>query len=68
MVGDRITIVSHSDLYVLDFSPSLKTLCKLAVLQYGVEQSELPHGIRWELAGMTTKRKTTTCGPIHISD
>ena len=37
------------DLFILDFSPSLKTLCKLAVIQYGLEQSGLPHNIRWEL-------------------
>ena len=43
-----------SDLYILDFSPSLKTLCKLAVIQHGLQQSGLPHDIRWELEAMTT--------------
>ena len=40
------------DLYMLDFSPSLKTLCELAVIQYSLEQRELPHNIKWELAAM----------------
>uniref|UniRef100_A0A4W3H088 Kelch domain-containing protein 3-like n=1 Tax=Callorhinchus milii TaxID=7868 RepID=A0A4W3H088_CALMI len=34
--------------------PSLKTLCKLAVIQYSLDQSVLPHDIRWELTAMTT--------------
>ena len=46
------------DLFVLDLSPSLKTLCKLAVTQYGLEQSELPREIRLELAAMNTNRGT----------
>ena len=63
MVGDRVFIfggISHieeyrynDDLYILDLKPSLKTLCKLAVIQYDLEQSELPHNIRWELRAMT---------------
>ena len=61
-MGDRIILFGEynsdytisDELYFLDLSPSLKTLCKLAVLQYGLQQSELPHDIRWELAAMTT--------------
>ena len=59
MVGDRIILFggfpTADDLYVLDLSRSLKTLCKLAVIQYGLDQSELPHNIRWELAAMCTQ-------------
>ena len=54
---DRPGFVGHyrpGILYVLDFNPSLKTLCKLAVIQYGLEQSDLPHDVRWELTNMTT--------------
>ncbi|KAF3814603.1 hypothetical protein GH733_017761 [Mirounga leonina] len=32
----------------------MKTLCKLAVIQYNLDQSCLPHDIRWELNAMTT--------------
>ena len=58
MVGDRVILFGGydkpDDLYILDLSPSLKTLCKLAVIQYRLDQSGLPHNIRWELAAMTT--------------
>ncbi|GCC44119.1 hypothetical protein chiPu_0028055, partial [Chiloscyllium punctatum] len=45
-MGDEFNLMDHSDLYILDFSPSLKTLCKLAVIQYSLDQSALPHDIR----------------------
>ncbi|KAM4772013.1 kelch domain-containing protein 3 isoform 1-T2 [Rhinophrynus dorsalis] len=51
---DEFYLMDHSDLYILDFSPSLKTLCKLTVLYYNLDQSCLPHDIRWELSAMTT--------------
>ena len=58
MVGDRIILFgghhTPEDLYILHLSPSLKTLCKLAVVQYDLEQVGLPHDIRWELAAMAT--------------
>ncbi|XP_033874044.1 kelch domain-containing protein 3 isoform X3 [Acipenser ruthenus] len=53
-MGDEFNLMDHSDFYILDFSPSLKTLCKLAVIQYSLDQSGLPHDIRWELTAMTT--------------
>ena len=63
MVGDRVFIFggySHivgfrynDDLHILDLNPSLKTLCKLSVIQYDLEQKELPHNMRWELRAMT---------------
>ncbi|XP_016149383.1 kelch domain-containing protein 3-like isoform X1 [Sinocyclocheilus grahami] len=53
-MGDEFNLMDHSDLYLLDYSPNLKTLCKLAVIQYSLEQSGLPHDIRWELTAMTT--------------
>ena len=62
MVGDRIILFGRSnppyDLYILDLSPGLKTLCKLAVIKYNLQQSELTHDIRWELAAMTNNNKT----------
>lgn len=51
---DEFNLTDHSDLYILDFNPSLKTLCKLAVLHHSLDQSCLPHDIRWELLAMTT--------------
>ncbi|XP_045566372.1 kelch domain-containing protein 3 isoform X1 [Salmo salar] len=53
-MGDEFNLMDHSDLYILDFSPNLKTLCKLAVINYSLDQGGLPHDIRWELNAMTT--------------
>ncbi|KAK6181602.1 hypothetical protein SNE40_009424 [Patella caerulea] len=47
-------LIDHSDLYVLDFSPSLKTLCNLAVLEYKLDTKCLPMSLRWDLSAMTT--------------
>ncbi|GAA6077168.1 kelch domain-containing protein 3, partial [Tachysurus ichikawai] len=64
-MGDEFNLMDHSDLYILDFCPNLKTLCKLAVIHYSLEQSGLPHDIRWELAAMTTN--STISRPIFSS-
>ncbi|CAM9686602.1 kelch domain-containing protein 3 isoform X1 [Lethenteron reissneri] len=53
-MGDEFNLMDHSDLYILDFAPSLKTLCTLAVVQYKLDLSNLPHDIRWEITAMTT--------------
>ncbi|ESO85378.1 hypothetical protein LOTGIDRAFT_205828 [Lottia gigantea] len=47
-------LLDHSDLYALDFSPSLKILCQLAVLKYKLETKCLPADLRWDLTAMTT--------------
>ena len=61
ILGDRIVLIGGDDrpdeLFILDLSPSLKTLCKLAVIQYDLEQLELTHNIRWELAAMTKQQQ-----------
>ena len=57
MMGDGVILFGgYSDLFILDLSPSLKTLCKLAVIQYGLDQTELPHDIRWELEAMMNEK------------
>ena len=64
MVGDLIILFGGTkdiyskptyEMFILDLSPSLKTLCKLAVIQYALDQSELTHDIRWELRAMIKK-------------
>ena len=65
MMGDHIIFFGggnrgyepSGDLFILDLSPSLKSLCKAAVLEYGLQQSELPHNIRWELAAIEGDKK-----------
>lgn len=52
-------LVDHSDLHVLDFSPSLKTLCLLATMQHRLDTSFLPQNLRWELKAMTTNNTIT---------
>lgn len=52
--GTDATLMDHSDLHILDFSPSLKVLCELVVVEYGLDKNYLPADIRWELAAMTT--------------
>ncbi|XP_041352699.1 kelch domain-containing protein 3-like [Gigantopelta aegis] len=47
-------LIDHSDLHILDFAPSLKTLCEIFVLNLKLDTSCLPVDIRWELAAMTT--------------
>ncbi|KAG5196922.1 hypothetical protein MJG53_017294 [Ovis ammon polii x Ovis aries] len=71
-LGDEFDLIDHSDLHILDFSPSLKTLCKLAVIQYNLDQSCLPHDIRWELNAMTTNSNisrpiVSSHGPLEMS-
>lgn len=39
-------LIDHSDMYILDFKPSLKTLCLLAVKKYKLDDTHLPHTIK----------------------
>ena len=57
MVGDCVIVFRPGlTLHILHLNPSLKTLCKLAVIEQGLERSELPHDIRWELSLLTPKK------------
>ena len=64
IVGDCVIFGRDSsedlELFFLDLRPSLKTLSKLVVIQHGLDRSELPHDIRWELAAMTTTKRDKT--------
>ena len=56
-MGDRIMVFAGHEqlqLYILDLNPTMKMLCKLAVIEYDLEQSQLPHDIRWELRAMAS--------------
>ncbi|GAB6022105.1 kelch domain-containing protein 3 [Chamberlinius hualienensis] len=44
----------HNDLNVLDFYPTLKTLCLLQVIKYNLDIKMLPREIIWEIEAMTT--------------
>lgn len=45
----------HSEMHVLDFSPSLKTLCLVTVIQKGMDISDLPWDIQWDVRTMKAK-------------
>jgi hypothetical protein len=45
-------LVDYNDTHVLDFDPSLKTLCILTVIRYNLSQTELPRELRWEIRMM----------------
>lgn len=54
---DFEALVDHSDLYVLDFRPSLRTLCITAVLEQRVNTRGLPLQIQMELHNMVTNNQ-----------
>jgi N-acetylneuraminic acid mutarotase len=44
----------HSDLHVLDFAPSLRTLCMVRAIWDGLDTTILPADVRMEIKAMTT--------------
>lgn len=61
----ELDLMDHSDLHVLDFSPSLRTLCLLTVAENGLDTSCLPKDLRWELSAMTTNSNISR--PLNTS-
>lgn len=45
-------LVDYNDTHVLDFEPSLRTLCILAVIRYSLNQAEIPQQLRFEIRMM----------------
>ncbi|KAG5890788.1 hypothetical protein JTB14_007182 [Gonioctena quinquepunctata] len=58
-------LIDYSDMYVLDFKPTLKTLCIIAVRNYKLDESILPHNLRLDIMNMYTSNKITTNRPNH---
>ncbi|XP_069675101.1 kelch domain-containing protein 3 isoform X2 [Periplaneta americana] len=52
--GLEAKLMDHNDLHILDFAPSLRTLCLLVVIQNHMEETWLPEDIKWEIRAMTT--------------
>lgn len=50
--GSPPQLIDYNDTHVLDFQPSLKTLCIFTVVQNNLNQSELPHDILYEIRMM----------------
>ncbi|XP_077535868.1 kelch domain-containing protein 3-like [Haemaphysalis longicornis] len=51
--------IDHTDLHVLDFAPSLKTLCLLVFIDSHQDVNRLPEENKWEISCMT-KRNTVS--------
>lgn len=45
-------LVDYNDTHVLDFEPSLRTLCILAVIRFNLSQAEIPQQLRFEIRMM----------------
>merc|ERR1712071_8040 len=52
-------LIDHNDLFVLDFAPSLKTLCIRNVIENQLSIEALPESIRWEMRAMTLPNTVT---------
>lgn len=50
----EFNLMDHSDLYVLDFYPSLKTLCLISVVDNKLDTTNLPRDLQWDIMSMTT--------------
>ncbi|XP_063822675.1 kelch domain-containing protein 3 [Ostrinia nubilalis] len=50
---DPEKLIDNSDLHVLDYAPTLKTLSILTVLEHNLEHSWLPHDILLDIRAMT---------------
>ncbi|XP_047994369.1 kelch domain-containing protein 3-like [Leguminivora glycinivorella] len=46
-------LLDNNDLHILDYSPTLKTLCILKVLEYNLDQSVLPRHIIMDIRSMS---------------
>lgn len=58
-------LIDRSDLFVLDFEPSLKTLTSLVILKHNLDRECLPYDLRWELAAMSTDN---TISRLHTTN
>jgi hypothetical protein len=60
-------LIDHNDLYVLDLSPSLRTLCIDVVIKFPelFDISELPSSIRYDLKCMTTENNISKPLPLQ---
>ncbi|GFO17289.1 kelch domain-containing protein 3 [Plakobranchus ocellatus] len=58
-------LIDRSDLFILDFEPSLKTLASLVIIEHNLDRECLPHDLRWELAAMSTDN---TISRLHTTN
>ncbi|XP_075555192.1 kelch domain-containing protein 3-like isoform X2 [Dermacentor variabilis] len=58
--SETVSLVDHPDLHVLDFAPSLKTLCLLVLIDSRMDISHLPDENKWEISCMTSKNAASS--------
>lgn len=49
MLNPDMRLNDQSDLFVLDFCPSLETLSKLAIIKHRIDTSGLPLGVQQDI-------------------
>jgi len=59
------SLLDQNDLHVLDLDPSLQTLCKLAIISYGLPTAKLPHFLRQDVKMMTSPNTITPTRPLN---
>lgn len=66
MVNADMRLSDQNDLFVLDFSPSLETLSKLAIIKHRIDPSGLPLNVQMdiEVTGEreVVSRDVSSCG------
>lgn len=50
-------LLDNSDLHILDYAPTLKTLAIMVVLEHNLDTSALPQNILWDIRAMTVPNK-----------
>ncbi|XP_005100518.1 kelch domain-containing protein 3 [Aplysia californica] len=58
-------LIDRSDLFVLDFEPSLKTLSSLVILEHNLDRTYLPRELRVELSIMSSE---STVNRMHTTN
>ncbi|KAL3266083.1 hypothetical protein HHI36_010269 [Cryptolaemus montrouzieri] len=56
-------LIDHNDMHILDFSPSLRTLCMGVIKKYKLDDSILPDILRMDLKNMFTPNKINIVRP-----
>ncbi|XP_063906578.1 kelch domain-containing protein 3 isoform X2 [Zophobas morio] len=56
-------LIDHCDLYILDFKPTLRSLCILTVRKHKLDESVLPNTLRMDIMNMFTSNKITISRP-----
>ncbi|XP_063958403.1 kelch domain-containing protein 3-like [Lytechinus pictus] len=56
-IGENL--IDLADLHILDFDPSLKTMCQMSIIDERIDTTCLPKTLRWEINAMTSNSDIT---------